>query len=434
MRKLNQAEEAFTIVNAKFPFTLVCALKLNAGPSVQTLRSALDELQHIYPFLSAVVQEKNKHFYFEKDEYENPIPIQLIERTDDQQWQTIVRKELNTAFDHARGPLMRVLYLASALSEEKAEIILSFHHAIIDAVSFLPMVQKLLILAGKNDKDTNKLPSPLTVPEAHSPVLRDVLPPAFKGPRLIFKLLPFLFRQMQDELNYKKGSRGIEDAAIPISSENDLLTINFSEEETLALVKWTRSKRITLNSTITATMLKIVNRHSYAGKKELLRAVQFANLRPYLQPPVEDDGAGCFVAMMRYTAKLPPQGDIIQLAAYLDEQFKKSAKRGDKYLYAILSKMLVERTMKAHNARLGAVALSYAGAINLKNQYGDIQVNNVHAFISNNCLGAELAAFGKICFGRLSLDFNFMLAETSREKASVMVQDIHSQLLQYTVS
>ena len=162
----------------------------------------------------------------------------------------------------------------------------------------------------------------------------------------------------------------------------------------------------------------------------MLRAVQFANLRPYLKPPVDEDGAGSFVAMIRSSVRIYPDIELAVLSADLDNQFGRSAKRGDKFLYALLSKMLVKSTIKAHNARLGAVALSYAGAIKLQKKYGDINLKGIFATISNNCHGAEITAFGKVYRGKLSLDINYLVAETSREFAEVLVNDVKSQLLQ----
>jgi hypothetical protein len=177
-------------------------------------------------------------------------------------------------------------------------------------------------------------------------------------------------------------------------------------------------------------MMIVVNDHVYNGKKEMMRAVQFANLRPYLNPPVEAAEAGSFIALMRFTMPISPETGIIQLATSLDREYLNSARKGDKFLYALLSKMLVKKTIREHKSRLGATALSYSGPIRLKAQYGNTEVTNIHGFITNNCLGSELSGFGKICFGRLSLDINFMPAEISREKATKMAEKIKSILVQ----
>lgn len=160
-----------------------------------------------------------------------------------------------------------------------------------------------------------------------------------------------------------------------------------------------------------------------------MRVVRFSNLRPYLKPPVEKTVVGCFASMMRFTESLSPFRSIAETAAFMDNQYLKSAKRGDKFLFAILSKMMVKRAIRKHNTRLGAAALSYAGAINFKQVYGNIVLRDFHVFITNNCLGTELSGFAKICFGRLSLDLNFLTAETSNKKAKILANEIKSSIL-----
>jgi hypothetical protein len=429
MRQLNQAEEAFTIVNEVYPFTLVCALRLKRSPGEKAVGSALKRLQSTYPFLSVYITKNNGKAWFAAEEKPVDIPLEIIRRKGNSQWEEEARWELNTGFDHRVSPLMRAKYLVSDPPEGDAEIIFSFHHAIIDAVSFLPMVERFLGFLGDEKNETGTGTHRIQETMAASPLLKNVLPGKFKGPGLWLKLLHFMARQMADEYQYKKSSVSARDSSIPSSPENGLLVIDFSEEETNALVRWSRTNRITINSLITATMLKVINDRKYDGKKKLIRAVQFANLRPYLKPPVSENGAGCFIAMMRYTARISVNDDIPGIASFLDNQFKKSASRGDKFLYALLSKMLVKQTIKAHNARLGAVALSYAGVVGMKEDYGKVRVKNIHAYISNNPLGAEISAFGKIYFGKLSLDFNYLLEETSREEAMAIADEIKVNLL-----
>lgn len=162
----------------------------------------------------------------------------------------------------------------------------------------------------------------------------------------------------------------------------------------------------------------------------MLRTVQFANLRPYLNPPLAKIVEGSFIAMMRFDIPLSQENKIIQVAEYIDKQFRQSAKRGDKFLFSILSKFLIKKSFREKKERLSATALSYAGPLQLKKQYGNTAVSDLHCFITNNCLGPELSGFGKICFNRLSLDINFLTAETSREKAMMMANELKSLLLQ----
>jgi NRPS condensation-like uncharacterized protein len=420
-------------MNSVYPLTLVCVLKMKTGPSSQSLRSALDRLQEMHPLLKAVIKKRKSKFWFEEAQTIRPIPVTLITRNSKTQWLSVAREELNLVVDHSSSPLMRVTYLEPQREKGESEIILSLHHAIADGMSLLPIVHKLMFMAGENEIAQNNFISSLRPPFLLAPEFKKVLPSDFKDLRLLYHLIPFMYRQFRDQLKYNESNKKVTDSSIPSSSHNDLLTINFSDEESLGLIKWTRYNKLTLNNTITAAMLKTVNRHKYADKKELLNAVQFANLRPYLNLPISETYAGCFAALMRSNIAFTKQSSITQIAAQLDKQFYKSAKRGEKFLFALMGNTIVKRTIRAHNQRLGAVALSYAGPVQLKQHYGNVEMLGIHAFIANNCLGTELSGFGKLCFGRLSLDLNYLTEETTGEQAKAMAKEIKSHLLQLTL-
>ena len=80
MRQLNQAEEAFTIVNSVYPFSLVCVLRLDKSPSEDAVVYALGKLQVMNPFLSVSIRQKKDVFWFDKKEKPKPISLQLIKR------------------------------------------------------------------------------------------------------------------------------------------------------------------------------------------------------------------------------------------------------------------------------------------------------------------------------------------------------------------
>ena len=430
MRPLSQIEEGFSYINMFYPFTVVCVLKFQNGPLPDALRSSLDRIKRSHPLLNVSIKEQNGRLWFNPDKSKTPIPLHVIQRVDDNQWHSVARTELNSGFENGYGPLMKTIYLLPTKGNDKSEIILSFHHAVIDSVSLLFIIDQLLDWSGSNfnQSESDKL---MANEALHMlPLLKETLPSSIKGPRFLLRVIPFMIRQMRNELNYRISSKNIKDVAIPFSSENDFLTIGFTEEETSALVKWARTKKLTINSIITASMLLTINRHSYGDSKKLLQAIQFANLRPYLNPPIDASFMGTYISMLRFNVPLSEASNIPYIAENIDKQYLKSAKRSEKFIFALLSKMLVRKTIRAHDARLGAVALSYTGWLPLKRNYGNIKLENIHALITNNCLGAELTGFGKICNGRLSIDLNYLIAETSNEKATILAEEIKSSLMQ----
>lgn len=433
MRALSQIEQALTITNISYPLSAVCVIRLRKGPSAKHLQSSLDRLKKHYPLLGSVITKKGGGFCFERDLEEKPVKLRPLERNGENHWLGLVRDELNLGFDHGLSPLMRALYLEPSPGTGPSEIILSFHHAIVDAEFLMVFADQLLTLAGQDKSGLEQVLGTLSKTADPSPLLADILPQSFRMPRLFFRLLPFMSRQLKNEKDYKKRT-GVKDSAIPASSENNVTTLGFTEEETISLIKWSREQGLSLNSIITAAMLMVVNEFKYDKRKKMLRAVQFANLRPFTHPPVGKHVAGSFIAMMRFnialSKPLSQENEIIQIAKNFDSQLRVSVKRGDKFLFSLLSKILIKKSFRDKKERLSATALSYAGPIKLKKNYGTLELADMHGFITNNCLGPELSGFGKICFKRLSLDINFLAAETDDHKALKMTNAIKSSLLQ----
>jgi NRPS condensation-like uncharacterized protein len=427
IRPLNKTEQAYTIINDFYPFTATCILKLGNTISENVIREVLNCLQISHPLLKAVIKEKDGQFWFENNMEGGPIPLDIVSRRDGDHWYEVVRNDLNKGVPTKASPLLKVSCIASPSLSGPSEIVFSFHHAIIDAGTFIAIANQFLSLAGEGVLEKHKLPLyPV------SPDMDRILPSSFKGYRFFYRLLPFMLRQIIDDIQYKKVNASVIDSAIPASSDNDILTLAFSKEETETLVRWSRKKRVSINSLLTSAMLKVVNKYNYEGQKKRMRTIQFGNLRPYLQQSVPANTGGCFVSMMRFTLPMDPNSGLDQMAAMIDTKSLKAGRRGDKFMFALLGKMLVKKTIKAHNERLAASALSYAGPVRLKEQYGDIRLLDVHGFVTNNCLGAEFTGLAKIFFGKLSLDLNFLTAEINSEKAKKMATELKLLLLNST--
>jgi hypothetical protein len=95
---------------------------------------------------------------------------------------------------------------------------------------------------------------------------------------------------------------------------------------------------------------------------------------------------------------------------------------------AIMSKYLFKMTLLLRNTRLGVSGLSFIGTLDLEPQFGPIRLHHVEAFITNNCLGPEFSAFGKVLFGCVSLDFTYLSSEIAPEQARQIVEKIKEVL------
>jgi NRPS condensation-like uncharacterized protein len=133
------------------PFNGVFALKIIGALKAERLIDALERVQAKQALLRARVEtdEKGMHWFVEH-EGTPPIPLRTIVRRADGDWITESRRELATAFDTGKGPLLRVVWLNGG---EVSELILAFHHCLCDGGSALALMRDILLLLDKEGAD-----------------------------------------------------------------------------------------------------------------------------------------------------------------------------------------------------------------------------------------------------------------------------------------
>lgn len=420
MRKLSRIEQALTLTHKVYPLTAVCVLRLANSPVPEAVRHALQQLQQAHALLNASIVPQGDGFCFEPIGTDTNVPMQSIDRHNGQQWLSLAQQEVNRGFSDSKGPLWKAIYLSNGQQGEDTELLLCFHHAIVDNDAILGLANALLQYLGSGVS---------IKPCADGPLMESILPAAVKGPSLVLRLAAFMARQVGGEIAYKRVARQNPDLPVPAGSENHLLSANFGHELTDTVIRTSRSQRVSINSLIGAAMLMAVQELRYQGRDKRMRIIMFAALRRSLSSPVSPEQLGCYISMMRFTLSLHKGQQLLALARLMDVEVSSALKRNDPFLFNRMSKMMIRQTIRKQDQRLGHAALSYAGPVKLQEQYGSISVRDIHGYITNNKLGAEFTAFGKLFRGELGLDINFLSAEMTREQA-VQLQDRTIQLLQ----
>ena len=134
-RQLGKMERALVFVDELASLIIVGVLRLVNGPPPEVLQRALAMLQRRHPLLRVQIGQEGGRLYFQIPAHVPSIPLQISERQDDHQWQTVNEAEINLKIDPSTAPLMRVRYLRSADHDATSEIIFACHHTIMDAAS-----------------------------------------------------------------------------------------------------------------------------------------------------------------------------------------------------------------------------------------------------------------------------------------------------------
>jgi NRPS condensation-like uncharacterized protein len=423
LRPLTPIETAFTKTNQHFPLNITVVLRILPSLHFKVIEQALSTLQERQCIFNLGIRQVWNGFRFIKPPEKMPVPLYEVNRVSDDTWKELATKWINTKID-IKGPLIHAIYISSKEEQTTCELILVFHHALVDSVSLRLILHEFLSLCAKvplpiKDIKQDNLPEfKLVIPQ---------LPGQFKGFSLVWHLFPFIIRQIVNELRFfRKGSS----LPIPENSNNALINLNLSLEKSRKLVIAIARKGLSLNSVLgAAILLALVKRIHLQPYDRLFNAISFANIRPYFLGDIPENGFGSFISMIRFTLTIYPDSTVESIAQNLRQQMYKSGKAKEVLLYSIMSNALLSMALKMRKMRLGNSGLSFIGKLDLQSKYGNLFLKNVHAYISNNALGPEFSGLGKILFGRVELNFTYLTAELDKDQAEAIVKDIENQLI-----
>ncbi len=427
MRRAVGAFEYAQILTDRFaPFNVVIALRLDGNIDPEKLRQALPRLQSRHPLLGVHLVEASGNFAFET-EGTPTIPLELCERRDDRQWMEIIEEELNRPLDTTRGPLMRLRALLSPRHDSaKTDIIVTFHHAILDQRSALAFVGELLIAC---DPKAASLPS-MSAAECLPPPAEEYFPLAHLGLRGIWRRAGFLLRQAIDEVFYRLRSSDALSPDLDRQSQCKILPVKLSRDETATLIKASRRQRVTVNSVLLAALLLAVSEHLYGGRNRPMRYMTFADIRPYLEPPAESLPLAAYHSVLRFTIPVRGDADLWELARDINTQVLGGARRGDKFTSFLMTPWMMKTVLRLQNARMGTAAVSYGGVVRLVEPTHGIRIEEFHAFVSNLVLGPAYTGTARLWAGELWWDVVYLESDMDRTKAAAIADSILDRLKQ----
>ncbi len=426
-RELGRFETAATLSNQHATFVVVIALHLENGPSSERLAAALAGLQQRHPLLGVRVVERNRKFWFES-EGTPAIPLRVVEREGDESWIDVVEEELNAPFDAATGPLLHCTHVASSTPGvpepvgPRSEIVLTFHHAAMDAVSGYRLLAELLHRCAATSELYEGPPDDQG--DSGLPPVEQRFPPAWRGARGRVRLAGFAARQLADEVGFRLRTRGARRPPIPSSPICRVLPLALSEEATSALARAARRRRVTVNGVLSACFLLSVSRRLYQSRAAAMRYISIADLRPHVAPRVPAHALGAYIAMLRYTARLRPGTGLWELAHEVSRQVAGGVRRGDMFGATLMSPWVMRTLFRRGSERMAATAVSYSGVDRLDRRYGSIGLRGLNAFVANFGLGPEYTAMARLFNSALQLDAVYLDGDMDRALARAIADDI----------
>jgi NRPS condensation-like uncharacterized protein len=386
---------------------------LGNAPQPDTIRTALDHLQTKLPLLRARITRNKNKYWFEEDPENPQIPLNTISWNQNSTWEAIAETEMAHSFNKGKAPLIRATFVQRG---KDGDLILTAHHSIIDGVSGIDLAEQLLSLcAGYSNKsgDTSDIPTP-----------EKLLPPSHQGLNKIKHMTRFAFSQFKDEISFWLKNFSKRKPQVYKGGKGKVLSMTLPEELVNQLAIQSRSNEVTINSVLNAAQVLAVNRILYKHKDVRMATFTFADLRPFLAPPLSNHQLGGWVTLFRIFLDVLGDSDIWLVTKNLHEKIYQSINRGDKFSSFLASELLL-KMMTGIKIRFGASALNYSGVIPLKNQYGPIEVLGVHGLVSGFDLAPEFSSQARIFNDKIIWDFIYLDTDMDQAIAMRLLDEIH---------
>ena len=426
-RELGIFERGQVVADQYAPFHIVGVLKLENSPLPHLLQNAFAQLQKRHPFLSVRLMHEDGRQYF-ATLIDPALPIKILPRWNDDHWHQVTEAELSIQIDALTGPPFRCTYLYNE-KHQRSELILSISHFIADAASVDALLHELMTICASLSDGTSPDQTqgrPASVLElSPAPAVESRFPSTFNGWQLSLRIMRYALSQMTDEIIYRLCTNGKRTPPFhKPPARGHILPVQFSSDLVDPFARRARKEGLTLNSALNAALLLSVNRHLYEGAALPMRTFSFADLRPYIEPPLPAENLGCYISMMRYTVDVHGRADFWPFARDVHKKIYNSLKFGDKFIASAMAESLLKMLVKLDSVRLCASAVNYNGAVSVQPTYGKIKVIEMHGFVSPHPFGPEMASQAQLFNDQLFWDFGYLDADMDHDTAVLIVDEI----------
>ncbi|MFQ4140987.1 phthiocerol/phthiodiolone dimycocerosyl transferase family protein [Chlorogloeopsis sp. ULAP02] len=423
-RKLSPFEEVIEAVNRRASaYNIVTICRIKGIFSEEILRQALEVLQTRHPRLNCRIVGKLNSLRFETAAVE--IPLRVVEKREQQQWQEVALEELNQKID-SHESLLRVVLVRVQNQNNLNYLITTIHHAIADGLSCIQLHSELLSYC---QKITSFEPIEVT-PLPTLPPLERLLLNSIQGWKGGLNIFLTVFRHLLKQIWYRPQTLKFE-KFVPIESRRSgMIHRMLNQEQTRQLLNACRQNQTTVHSALCAAMLFVAGRKIIGGQKKNTNVSCWSaiNLRKHLEPVVSDEHLGMLFSGDISFHTLRTNTPFWDLACNRKQQMKASIEGDRVFCSALLIKPLTDFLLAYPRQMFATVGVTNVGRVNVPSDYSFFELEEI-SFVP------AWGAFGGLCVAVLTFEskmfLNFMFSEPaiSQEVAEVLADNVISCLL-----
>jgi len=377
------------------PFNLVFPLKLKGKITESELKTALKGIQEKHPWLTASVEVDEKNWPRMKANSSEtfPIPIRIIERYSDDDWQKVSQEEWSMPFDATKNPLLRLVWLRS---EEVSEILLVIHHCLSDGTATISIVKALLALLDNPKADIGKEKPILS--------LQDIVP------QKVLKSFP---KRLKNGLIGKITTTALR--LIPVKKtaverqQDYMLNWKLTEAQSKAIIQFCKTHQFTVNTLLSGALLSAFK--SVRGTKAFNKISLPVDVRNY-NPLIKTDHIFAFGLMIVLSADLK-KGFIDQVKTLQADASQKLSKLNPYSLMLMMeschSALRKFSNLLKYGKSSNDCMFSNLGKLDIVSNYKNFEIETIFSPSVIGPLGNTTTLVTSTYRGQM--DFSFMFSE-----------------------
>ncbi|AZA84421.1 hypothetical protein C1637_06150 [Chryseobacterium lactis] len=223
------------------PFNAVIPFRLRGTFKLEDIKRALSKIQHKHPWLRALIAHDEKNVpWFDVPESTISIPVRILARQHEDQWQEESKREWRTPFNYEKLPLIRFVWIKG---ENVSDMLFAFHHCLCDGGSAMAFLYEFLQVLDNPSADIG----------VEKPILgiQDVVPAKILNSRRQKLKAKFIGRLAATAIKYiPVGKKAVE-------RQNDyLMHWKFDQKTSRELVSYCKSNKVTVNTFLCAAVLQ----------------------------------------------------------------------------------------------------------------------------------------------------------------------------------
>lgn len=239
-RRITPIERLFT----RSPFSTVTVVaRITGNVSESILSGAISKVQQRHPHLRVrIAEDANGEPRFTSQSV-GEIPVKVVPRASDSQWIGLVQEACQIPFEFEARPAIRFVLVQS---ERTSELIILCHHIICDGMSLAFLARDLMVHLGDPTREAEQLPDPV-------PVDRDSIPDEVRLNAFVRFIINRMNKKWEnDKVVFDQEDYGDLCEAYWARYTHQILSLELSEAQTIALVHRSRKEKVTVNSALAA--------------------------------------------------------------------------------------------------------------------------------------------------------------------------------------